>query len=153
MSRVILIEEVGLYLNERQTMDHTLQVNRPSRQVTTELIGELERQGFHVMQTFNLQLARSHQVDCHCPNHGTEQCTCQYAVLFINDPQQTHKVSRTVTIHGKDDEVWLSLLKNSASQNQANAELERRLLAILLKLANPSSTPVAKEEELVSAKT
>lgn len=131
-------------------MDHTLQVNRPGKQVTTDLISELERQGLHVMLTFNLQLARAHQVGCQCPHHGTEQCTCQYAVLFVHDPQQTQKVSRTITIHGQDEVVWLSLLKSSATPSQA--EFEQKLLTILLSLAD-SATPALKVDEPVSAGT
>jgi hypothetical protein len=134
-------------------MDHTLQVNRPGEQVTTELIDELERHGLHVMLTFNLQLARAHQVECQCPQHGTEQCTCQYAVLFVHDPQQVHKVSRTITIHGKDEEVWLSLLKSSAPSTQAGITLEQKLLTILLRLVNPVLTPVIEADDLVSAET
>lgn len=133
-------------------MDHTLQVNRPGKQVTTELISELERQGLHVMPTFNLQLARAHQVGCHCPHHGTEQCTCQYAVLFVHDPQQTHKISRTITIHGQDEAVWLSLLKSPAPPSQAGAEFEQRLLTILLSLAD-STTPALETDGPVSAET
>jgi hypothetical protein len=43
----------------------------------------LERRGYRVMRSFDLQSAlRSHVEHCPCPHHGTEKCTCQYTVLL-----------------------------------------------------------------------
>jgi hypothetical protein len=43
----------------------------------------LERRGYRVIRSFDLQSALSSHVEhCPCPHHGTEKCTCQYIVLL-----------------------------------------------------------------------
>jgi hypothetical protein len=117
-------------------MDYTLQVDRPSEQVIPDLVSALQRQELQVTTSFDLQVARAGQQPCDCPHHGTERCTCQYAVLLIHDPAQ-NGVSCTITVHGRDRQVWLSLLKSSAPSTEAippHKALEARLLDILLSL-------------------
>lgn len=139
----------------KPSMDHTLRVDRPSEQVIPELVNALQRQGLRVMITFDLQLARANQVDCHCPHHGTERCTCQYAVLLAySDQGQESAVYRTITIHGRDQQVWLSLLRSPAlpaNEHSAHEALGSELLSILLGLANPSSTDVVVADGAVTS--
>ncbi len=126
----------------KPAMDHTLRVDRPSEQVIPELVNALQRRGLRVMITFDLQLARANQVDCQCPHHGTERCTCQYAVLLAYARRGKSEVYRTITIHGRDQQVWLSLLKSPKLPNRAYTAYEAlgsELLDILLGLANQSS--------------
>jgi len=71
-----------------------------------------------------------------------ERCTCQYAVLLVYDRAQGSGVCRTLTLHGRDEEVWLSLLQSPglpAEMRPAYEALGRELLAFLLKLADTSS--------------
>jgi hypothetical protein len=122
-------------------MDHTLRVDRPSEQVMSELVNALQRRGLRVMITFDLQLARANQVDCQCPHHGTERCTCQYAVLLAYARKGKSGVYRTITIHGRDQQVWLSLLKSPTLPDRVDSAyqtLGAELLDILSGLANPS---------------
>jgi hypothetical protein len=127
-------------------MDYTLQVNRPSEQVIPDLVSTLQRQALQVATSFDLQVARAGQQPCDCPHHGTERCTCQYAVLLVHDPAQKG-VSRTITVHGRDRQVWLSLLKSPAPPPEAipaHKALETRLLDILLSLTTISRAEAVK---------
>jgi hypothetical protein len=136
-------------------MDCTLQVNRSSEQVISELVSALQHQELQVTISFDLQVARAGQQPCDCPHHGTERCTCQYAVLLVHDPAQ-NGVSRTITVHGRDRQVWLSLLKSPASPTEAipaHKALEAKLLDILLSLTTISRTEVVKMGQPVVHKT
>ena len=131
-------------------MDYTMHVGRPTEEVIPELVNALERQGLHVMITFDLQLARSHQTDCCCPHHGTERCTCQYAVLMVYRQKQGTGPHRTITAHGRDREMWLSLPESPMlpTGSQPNYEaLGRELLEILLELGATSRTEVMAASE------
>ena len=135
-------------------MDYTLHVDRPSEQVIPELVADLEQRGLRVMITFDLQLARASQVDCRCPHHGTEECTCQYAVLLVYDRMRERGVYRTLTLHGRDGEVWLSLLQSPtlpADVRLAYEALGKELLELLLKLAGTARPKVVGAGEAVAS--
>ncbi|MEW5957029.1 MAG: hypothetical protein AB1801_04850 [Chloroflexota bacterium] len=134
----------------KSIVDHTVRINQPNEQIIPELIQALERQELHAILTFDFQHARSPHVSCGCPHHGTEACNCQYAVLLVYNPQHGYEVYRTLTIHGRDEQVWLSLLKRPASPRQigpAHEALETKLLEILFSLAAPSQTEDAEAGE------
>jgi hypothetical protein len=147
-------------MKDKQAMDYTLHVDRPSEEVIPELVTSLERHGLRVMVTFDLQLARANQVDCHCPHHGTERCTCQYAVLLVYNQQQGSGTYRSITAMGRDGEVWLSLLRCTspleksptapAEARVAHETPEENLLKLLLGLAGPSHTEMAEADELAA---
>lgn len=125
-------------------VDYTLRVDRSSEQVIPELVRALQRQGLQATISFDLQLARAGHTDCDCPDHGMEGCTCQYAILLVYDPQPGSGLYRTITIHGQDEQVWLSLLKDPVSPTENTLiyeAVEALLLNILLRLA---STPGAE---------
>lgn len=137
-------------------MDYTLRVDQASEQVIPNLLGALQRQALQVIVTFDLQLARADHATCNCPHHGTERCTCQYAVLLVYDPKQGYGAYRTITIHGRDGQVWLSLLKRSASSAKvtpAQEALEEQLLDILLGLVAPFQNDGSTVVELVTPET
>jgi hypothetical protein len=52
-------------------------------QVISLITQELSSAGFTVIESFDFQSARSAHNGCACPHHGTEQCTCQLAVLLV----------------------------------------------------------------------
>ncbi len=131
-------------------MDYTVRIDQPNKQIIPDLIQALERQELHAILTFDFQHARSPHVSCGCPHHGTEACNCQYAVLLVYDPQYGYEVYRTITIHGRDEQVWLSLLKKPASARQivpAHKTLETKLLEILFRLAAPTQTREVEADE------
>lgn len=135
-------------------MDYTVRINQPNEQIIPELIEVLRHQALRAILTFDFQHARSPHVSCGCPHHGTEACNCQYAVLQVYDPQHGYEVYRTITIHGRDEQVWLSLLKKPASPRQivpAHKALESKLLEILFSLAAPIQTEAAEAGEPTSS--
>ena len=122
-------------------MDYTVHVDRSSEQVIPDLVNALQRRNLRVMVTFDLQLARTHQADCRCPHHDTERCACQYAVLLVYGQKQGSDAYRTITAHGRDGEVWLSLLKSPklpAGSHLAHEALGKDLLDLMLGLAGTS---------------
>lgn len=115
-------------------MDCTVHIDRASECIIPELLGKLQRQGLHVITTFDFQLARAPHVECSCPHHGTENCNCQYVVLLVYEPKYGHAVYRTLTVHGQDEQAWLSLLQRqepSAGNVRPYAALEAKLLKVL----------------------
>jgi len=131
-------------------VDYTVRTNRPDKEIIPDLIQTLERQALHAILTFDFQHARSPHVGCGCPHHGTEACDCQYAVLLVYEPRHGYEVYRTITIHGRDEQVWLSLLKRPASPRQsgpAHEALETKLLGTLFSLAAPTQTEEAAAGE------
>lgn len=75
--------------------------------VIENLISCLEQAGLLVIRSFDLQTARSAQVDCSCPHHATDQCDCQMAVLLVYDQTATPV---TLTFHGHDGRSQLTLV-------------------------------------------
>ena len=68
---------------------------------------KLTHAGLRVIPTFDLQIARLGHSDCPCPNHGTEQCSCQLVILLVYDEREG---PATLVIHGQDDKAWLSMV-------------------------------------------
>ncbi len=137
-------------------MDYTVHIDRSSDQVIPDLVNALQRRNLRVKITFDLQLARAHQVDCRCAYHDTERCTCQYVVLMIYRQKRGTGPYRTITAHGRDGQVWVSLLKRSTllTGSQPDHEaLGKELLDLLLELADPSHTEVVETGEVVSSET
>jgi hypothetical protein len=71
------------------------------------LISCLEQAEFLVIRSFDLKTARSAQVGCSCPHHGTDQCDCQMVVLLVYDQTATPV---TLIFHGRDGRSELTLL-------------------------------------------
>jgi hypothetical protein len=121
-------------------MDYTVRLTQPGEQVLAKLIDALRCQGLQVTISFDLRLARTGQADCDCPYHGLMECTCQYAILLIYDPQQLDGTYRTTTIHGRDETVWLTLLQSPVPYNGtalAHEAVEAIILDALLSLVAP----------------
>lgn len=119
-------------------MDFTLTVQQPFDQIIRSLTGHLEQRNLQAQISFNACLA---QVESggHCPHHGQEQCNCRYAVLLIYSQDQLDY--RTITIYGRDEIVWLTLIWQPTHPGQnaeAHEALEILLLGILLSLSRPA---------------
>jgi hypothetical protein len=133
-----------------KTMDCTIHLDRASERVIPELLGRLQRQGLHIITTFDFQLARAPHSECSCPHHGTENCNCQYVVLLVYEPQYDYTVYRTITVHGQDKQVWLSLLNRPgtpAGNNEPHANLEAKLLDTLQELGAPALVNVVQADD------
>ncbi len=92
-------------------MDYTVRLEHPGEQVIPKLIDALRGRGLQATISFDLRLARAGHADCDCPYHGQAKCTCQLAILLVYDPEQVDGKYRTVTIHGRDERIWLTLLQ------------------------------------------
>lgn len=132
------------------TMDCTVHIEWANERLMPELLAALQRQGLHVITTFDFQLARAPHVECSCPHHGTETCNCQYVVLLIYEPQYDYAVYRTITVHGQDEQVWLSLLKRPGmpdGKSELHATLEAKLLNVLQRLDVPAPVSAAADDD------
>ena len=132
----------------RWTMDYTVRLEHPGEQVIPQLIGALQRQGLQATISFDLRLARADHADCDCPYHGQAECTCQYAVLLVYDPAQEDGTYRTITLHGRDETVWLTLLQSSVPHNGnaiAHEAIEAIIMEALLSLVAPVQEVVPAE--------
>lgn len=90
-----------------------LTLHQPTEETVAWAMQRLNACGFQVEQTFDLHAARMSQVDCPCPYHGTNDCTCQMIVLLVRG-QRTQPV--TLVVHGHDCQTCLSMvdIENSA---------------------------------------
>ena len=96
------------------------------------------------MISFDLRLARAGHADCDCPYHGQAECTCQYAILLVHNSVQEDVTHRTITLHGRDETVWLTLLQSSAPHNGnaiAHEAVEAIILDVLLSLDDSGLLP------------
>src|SRR5574342_1209243 len=83
-----------------------LALDQTCEQVQALVNAKLTSAGFHVVETFDLQVARLAHPDCPCPHHGTDDCNCQMVVLLI---YQKKDDPVTLVIHGQDGRTWLSV--------------------------------------------
>jgi len=90
-----------------------LNLHQPTEETVAWATQRLMACGFQVERTFDLHAARMSQVDCPCPYHGMDDCTCQMIVLLVHS-QKTQPV--TLVVHGHDDRTCLSIvnIENSA---------------------------------------
>jgi len=87
------------------------------------IMQRLMARGFQVERTFDLHAARMAQVDCLCPYHGTNDCTCQMVVLLVHR-QEAQPV--TIVAHGHDGQTSLSLV------DMANQSMDQTIIQALL---------------------
>jgi hypothetical protein len=100
---------------------------RQSAETTVAWIMQrLMARSFQVEQTFDLNAARMSQVDCPCPYHGTNNCTCQMIVLLARG-QKTQPV--TIVVHGHDDQTWLSVV--DIENRATNENVVQALLPVI----------------------
>lgn len=128
-------------------MDYTVRLEHPGEQVIPKLIDALQRQGLQATISFDLRLARADHADCDCPYHGLLDCTCQYAVLLVYDPKQLDGAYRTITVHGRDETVWLTLLQ-SPVPHSGNAIAYEAVEAIIMDALLSLVAPVQEIESV-----
>jgi len=101
-------------------------LHKPAETAASWTMGRLVRHGFQVEQTFDLHAARTSQVNCPCPFHGTTDCTCQM-IVFLVHRQETQPI--TIVVHGHDDQASLSLV--DAEGNAMIEDVIRALLPVM----------------------
>ncbi len=80
------------------------------RQAARRLAASLRERGLTVVQTFDLQVARSSNATCHCPRHGRSDCTCQMVVLLAYG--ENRSAPWTLILHGSEDRTQVSLVQD-----------------------------------------
>lgn len=91
-------------------MEMLISLSQPWHEVLRALKRAFVDVGLDVVQSFDLQSARSSmpkQDLCACPDHGTADCTCQYVVVLVR--REGH-APLSVEIHGHDDRTYVSLV-------------------------------------------
>lgn len=85
-----------------------MQFDRNCNQVIEESISRLTQSGFTVVESFDLQVARANHNDCTCPQHGTDQCACQLAILLVYE-RDAFPVS--LMVHGNQEWTEISIVE------------------------------------------
>src|SRR6266545_7630307 len=83
--------------------------------------------GFRVVPTFDLQIARLAHPECECPNHGTEECSCQMVILLVYGKQED---PATLVMHGQDGKTWISLATPIETRSRQNLESSVRHMLV-----------------------
>jgi hypothetical protein len=93
---------------------------------------KLTQAGLRVVPTFDLQIARLAHPECECPNHGTEQCSCQMVILLVYGKQQD---PATLVMHGQDGKTWISMA--TPTETRSRQTLESSVRHVLVHLPQP----------------
>jgi len=93
---------------------------------------KLTQAGLRVVPTFDLQIARLAHPECECPNHGTEQCSCQMVILLVYGKQED---PATLVIHGQDGKTWISMA--TPTETRSRQTLESSVRHVLVHLPPP----------------
>ncbi len=110
-----------------------LSAPHPCEETASRLQARLLADGFHTLQTFDLQDARLGLDDCPCPHHGTAECDCQMVVVLVYG-KTLEPV--TLVLHGHDGQTWISLAERP--EQTTDAQLVREIRTAL-KDDSPSS--------------
>jgi hypothetical protein len=92
-------------------------------------IQQLEKVGFQVTRTFDLQDAKSAHPDCSCPHHGGDACDCQMSVLLIYRNGQS---PASLLLHSFQGTTCLYLV--DTPEQPVSNELGRLIRGILIQL-------------------
>lgn len=84
-----------------------LYVSKACDEAVAEVVQQLVSANLQVIQTFDFQLARTGLLGCTCPNHGTEQCDCQFMILLV---YRDSLPPTSLIAHGYGERSWFSLV-------------------------------------------
>lgn len=98
---------------------HLLTVPSTSQVVVDLVAMYLREAGLHVIQSFDLQVAKTAHTHCTCPHHGSELCDCQMIILLAYDHDNKPV---TLVAHGKDGKTHISILDDPGSQDSSDIE-------------------------------
>jgi hypothetical protein len=97
----------------------------------------LQRRGYRVVRSFDLQSALSYQVEhCPCPHHGTDECTCQYVVLLAYPPETNGgRTPHVLTAHGYGQETQVALHRDDTTDEDERFAIVSALIEAAMLLA------------------
>jgi hypothetical protein len=93
---------------------HLFSLKADSQSVLSLLIATLREADLQVVQSFDLQTARSAHTQCTCPHHGSDECNCQMIVLLVYGNDQS---PLTLVAHGKDNLTHVGLINDSPAKD------------------------------------
>ena len=96
----------------------------------------LTRAGFCVSRSFDLRSAMAALGSCTCPNHGTDACTCQFAVLLAYALPTGSPI--VITAHSSGPCTYVSFVEEPG--RAPGAALAETALAAVLEVAGSSYT-------------
>jgi hypothetical protein len=101
-------------------MEQEQVVSASCKWTVSALTEALTLRGYRVERSFDLRSALHSHGECTCPYHGTEQCTCEYMVLFVYE--ETNVTPPVVIIaHGRNGITWLQI-QTSQLENALSSE-------------------------------
>lgn len=104
---------------------------------------KLTQAGLRVVPTFDLQIARLAHPECECPNHGTEQCSCQMVILLVYGKQED---PATVVMHGQDGKTCISMATPMETRSRQTLESSVRHM-----LVHPTHLSASRDISLPAA--
>lgn len=96
-------------------------------------IERMRQSGLQVIRTFDLQETRAGEINCTCPNHGTEKCDCQMVVLLVYGKENQ---PASLVAHGHNGQTWFSLVEFMGG---TNARLEAQIRGLFAPAEDPST--------------
>jgi hypothetical protein len=103
----------------------------------------LSQAGFRVSRSFDLRSAMEAQGSCTCPNHGTDACTCQFAVLLAYAlPTGSPTV---ITAHSSGPSTYFTFVEEPGRQTDSAAA--QRALVVAMEVACLSARETMGHEE------
>jgi len=100
---------------------------QPCDEAVDWMVNQMNQTGFSVIRTFDLKLARDAQMNCPCPQHGTELCDCQVVVLLI---YAGNKPPVALIAHGSPYQTWFSVV--DTPQQRADPEIDETIRGLFI---------------------
>ena len=111
-----------------------LTLTKPFKETFAWTNDRLKGHGLQIEQTFDLQIARLSHAGCPCPNHGTDQCSCQMVVLLVRG---NNSEPLTLILHGNDDQTSFSIVNFSGKRSDLDLAASVRQALVLQDAETP----------------
>jgi hypothetical protein len=82
-------------------------IAKPGEEASRWAIKILSKSGLRAVRTFDLKEARMAHSDCPCPQHGTDACSCQMAVVLVYEAEKTPV---SILVHSFQETSWFYLV-------------------------------------------
>lgn len=106
----------------------------------------LEYHRLLIVRSFTLRAALTADMDCGCPNRGTDACQCQYVVLLVYSPSQpVGRPPATVTVHSRSAAAWVTVVQDANAL--PDPALVDQIMAALAGIERPANLMAARPAE------
>ncbi len=111
-----------------------LYIQQPWDDAVPYFVERMQQSGLQVIRTFDLHETRVGEINCTCPNHGTEKCDCQMVVLLVYGKENQ---PASLVAHGHNGQTWFSMVEFLGG---TNARLGAQIRGIFTPIENSSPT-------------